>query len=69
MNYRTCKYCGCYLPDNAVVCLACHKPNSMYETTFEFDNGWARNIQLMNQYKKPVGAPVSRWQNSKQVMP
>lgn len=65
MNYRTCKYCGCYLPDNTVVCLACHKPNSMHETTFEFDNGRARNIQLINQYQNQLERNIIElWRNN-----
>ena len=26
--FRTCLYCGCYLPDGTNICPACHKNNS-----------------------------------------
>ena len=29
---RTCKFCGCYLPDRFTVCVACHRDNNETES-------------------------------------
>ena len=30
---KTCKFCGCYLPDRFATCVACHKYNNVDDTT------------------------------------
>ena len=29
---RTCRFCGCYLPDKLSVCVACHRDNNKIES-------------------------------------
>ena len=29
---RTCKFCGCYLPDRFIRCVACHRDNNETES-------------------------------------
>ena len=57
---RTCRYCGCYLPDHATVCLACGLSNSKRETQFQYDEPTHRTESISYMEYDPDTATLKQ---------